>query len=201
MVRLKKPLTAIVAAAVLSASLTGCALRHTVPGYCIGNGWQDSRDDKEPINFLRLRQEPPLAYRLDSRDVLGIYIEGVLGSSDEPPPVHFPEAGDDTPPAIGYPVPVREDGTVSLPLVEPIDIRGLTLSAAEEKIRNTYIRKKILRADRERSECRFSRKRGFPQTLSLHHRCSRGSCKSGNDSAGADITRRKDLDDIPCAAV
>ncbi len=150
MVRLKKPLTAIFAATLLSASLTGCSLRQTVPGYCIGNGWQDSRDDKEPINFLRLRQEPPEAYRLDNRDVLGIYIEGVLGSSDEPPPVHFPEAGDKTPPAIGYPVPVREDGTVSLPLVEPINIRNLTLAAAERKIRDTYIKKKILRPDRER---------------------------------------------------
>ncbi len=130
---------------------SGCSIyRHTVPGYCVGDGIAESRTDKEPINFLRLRQEPPEAYRLDERDVLGVYIEGVLGSKDEPPPVHFPEAGENLPPAIGYPVPVREDGTVSLPLVEEVDVRGLTLGQAEKKIRNAYIRKRILKPDRER---------------------------------------------------
>lgn len=144
-------LHAIVAIAVLLACATGCSVyRNTVPGYCVGQGIGESRSDKEPINFLRLRQEPPEAYRLDERDVLGIYIEGVLGSKDEPPPVHFPEAGVDMPPAVGYPVPVREDGTISLPLIDPLDLRGLTLAEAEQRIRYTYISQKILKADRER---------------------------------------------------
>ncbi len=130
---------------------SGCSVyRNTVPGYCVGNGYKESRTDKEPINFLRLRQEPPEAYRLDARDVLGIYIEGVLGTKDEPPPVHFPEAGEDVPPAIGFPVPVREDGSISLPLVAPISVKGLTLPEAEQKIRETYNTRKILKPDRER---------------------------------------------------
>ncbi len=129
---------------------SGCSMyRQTVPGYCVSDGFYESRSDKEPINFLRLRQTPPVAYRLDERDVLGIYIEGVLGNKDEPPPVHFPEQGD-TPPAIGYPVPVREDGTVSLPLVRSVEVRGLTLSQAEQKIRQAFLDEKILRADRDR---------------------------------------------------
>jgi len=82
--------------------------------------------------------------------VLGIYIEGVLGNKDEPPPVHFPEEGDNLPPAVGYPVPVREDGTVSLPLADPIRVRGLTIGQVEQTIRNAYIRKKILKPERER---------------------------------------------------
>ncbi len=142
----------LITVAVLALAIsTGCSVyRQTVPGYCVGNGYQASRSDKEPINFLKLRQEPPDALRLDSRDVLGIYIEGVLGNKDEPPPVHFPEEGEDIPPAIGFPVPVREDGSISLPLVEPIEVRGLTLPEAERRIRDTYINKKILKADRER---------------------------------------------------
>lgn len=130
---------------------SGCSTyRQTVPGYCVGNGFEPSRTDKEPINFLRLRQEPPAEYRLDERDVLGIYIEGVLGNKDEPPPVHFPENGETHPPAVGYPVPIREDGTVSLPLIDPVDVRGLTIGQVEQKIRNAYIRKKILKPERER---------------------------------------------------
>ncbi len=140
-----------IALLIVIAGVSGCSMyRQTVPGYCVGDGFEESRSDKEPINFLRLRQEPPEAYRLDARDVLGIYIEGVLGSKDEPPPVHFPEAGEDMPPAIGYPIPIREDGTISLPLVDPMDLRGLTLAQAEQKIRNAYFRKKILKPERER---------------------------------------------------
>jgi hypothetical protein len=151
MVRLSSNTTHALVIAALLSSLTGCsAFRNTVPGYCVGDGYQESRSDKEPINFLRLRREPPPAYRLDSRDVLGIYIEGVLGNRDEPPPVHFPEEGYDIPPAIGYPVPIREDGTVSLPLIEPLSLKGLTLAGAEQKIRDAYIGKKILKPARER---------------------------------------------------
>lgn len=135
----------------LTIAASGCSTyRQTVPGYCVGNGFEPSRTDKEPINFLRLRQEPPAEYRLDERDVLGIYIEGVLGNKDEPPPVHFPEEGENHPPAVGYPVPVREDGTVSLPLIDPISVRGLTIGQVEQTVRNAYIRKKILKPERER---------------------------------------------------
>jgi hypothetical protein len=91
-----------------------------------------------PIDIARLRQEPPREYQLDAGDVLGIYIEGVLGDAESLPPVHFPEASSDLPPASGYPVPIREDGTLSLPLVPPIAIRGLTLSQAEDAIRRAY---------------------------------------------------------------
>ena len=151
MVRAHNRLLAVVTLSLSFACATGCSVyRNTVPGYCVGQGIGESRSDKEPINFLRLRQEPPEAYRLDERDVLGIYIEGVLGTKDEPPPVHFPEEGDDMPPAIGFPVPIREDGTISLPLIEALDLRGLTLAEAEQRIRYTYISQKILKPDRER---------------------------------------------------
>ena len=54
------------------------------------------------------------------------------------------------PPSIGFPIPIREDGTVSLPLVDPINLRGLTLQQAEQKIRKAYISKQILKPERER---------------------------------------------------
>ena len=138
--------------AIFAILASGCStVRNAVPANCIPPGGFDTpRSNKEPINFLRLRLDPPAAYQLGPRDVLGIYIEGVLGSRDEPPPVHFPEGGD-LPPAIGFPVPVREDGTVSLPLIPPFRVEGFTLAQAEQQIRSEYAQKRqILKADRDR---------------------------------------------------
>jgi len=91
-----------------------------------------------PIDIARLRQEPPREYLLDAGDILGIYIEGVLGEVDSVPPFHMPEGDSDRGPSLGYPVPVREDGTMGLPMVAPIRIRGLTLTQVENVIRKAY---------------------------------------------------------------
>ncbi len=109
------------------------------------------RNNLVPIDVSRLRQEPPREYLLDKGDILGIYIEGVLGDLNQLPPVHFPEPGSDRPPALGYPVPVREDGTLALPLVPPIQVRGLTLAQAQDAIRKAYtIDQEILKPGKDR---------------------------------------------------
>jgi len=105
--------------------------------------------NKIPIDMARLRQEPPEQYLLAPGDILGISIESILGKEGEPPPVQFPEEGSDLPPAIGFPFPVREDGTISLPLVPAISVEGLTLTQAREVIRKAYMDdQNILREDR-----------------------------------------------------
>lgn len=93
---------------------------------------------KVPIDVARLRQPKPAVYTLDDGDTLGIFIEGVLGNIDEAPPVQMPDPNSDLPPAIGYPVPVREDGTISLPLVRPIAVRGLSIQQVEQLITRVY---------------------------------------------------------------
>jgi protein involved in polysaccharide export with SLBB domain len=100
--------------------------------------------NKRPIDVARLRQAKPANYILDADDVLGVYIERILGNPDEAPPVQFPEPDSDLSPAIGFPIPVREDGTVSLPLVDPIPVRGLTLQQAEDLIKRTYVESELL---------------------------------------------------------
>jgi protein involved in polysaccharide export with SLBB domain len=98
---------------------------------------------------------------LGPEDILGIYIEGVLGDPEEPPPVHFPE-DEDIPPAVGYPTPVREDGTLSLPLVPPIMVEGLTLAQAEAEVRNAYtIKRQILVPGRDRIIVTLMRRRTY----------------------------------------
>ena len=91
-----------------------------------------------PLDPARLRQSKPDFYTLDSKDVLAIFVEGVLGNFEDAPPVQLPAPDSDLPPAIGYPVPVREDGTLSLPLIKPIPVRGLTIEQAETLIQRAY---------------------------------------------------------------
>ncbi|MBL8794543.1 MAG: polysaccharide biosynthesis/export family protein, partial [Planctomycetia bacterium] len=106
------------------------------------------RGDTLPLNFLR--QNPPEVYRLEPGDVLGVYIEGVLGDRTQLPPVRLVDASG-LPPAMGYPVPVRENGTVSLPFVEPIRVQGLSLLEAESTVRTAYtVDKEIIKPGRER---------------------------------------------------
>ena len=98
----------------------------------------DRKDNYKDISLLRLRQDPPESYLLGPGDVLGVYIKGVLGSEEELPPIHFPEDGN-RPPAVGLPVPVREDGTLSLPIIEPINVKGMSLVEASNAIKMAYI--------------------------------------------------------------
>ncbi len=97
------------------------------------------RVQTSPVEAAMLRNRPSKKYYLDTDDVLGIFIEGILGKMDEMPPVQLPDPDSDLPPSIGYPVPVRDDGTISLPLVEPIAVRGLTITQAEALIKSKYL--------------------------------------------------------------
>jgi len=102
------------------------------------------RANDESIDFALLGQEKPEAYILDEGDVLGVYIRDVLGDETTAPPVNFPDPESDLNPSIGYPTPVREDGTISLPLVDPIAVRGLTVPQAEELVKRTYEQEELL---------------------------------------------------------
>src|SRR5688572_15855174 len=103
--------------AVVACTMTGCVSMHyssnnlsampahQVPRELLGR----PKSEMQQISISRLRQEPPDVYLLGPGDVLGVYIENVLGIEGESPPVHFPEFGNQAP-ALGYPVPTREDG-------------------------------------------------------------------------------------------
>jgi protein involved in polysaccharide export with SLBB domain len=131
---------------------------HRLPPALLG----ERRNDRERIDLLRLRQDPPEVYLLAPRDILGVYIAGVVGNFDEAPPVHVQDKGG-LPPAIGVPFPVREDGTVSLPLVPPIPIDGLTVAEAEEAIKRAYTsgKKRLLRDDDARIVVTLWKRRAY----------------------------------------
>lgn len=99
--------------------------------------YQNEKNDLIDISLTRLRQDPPDVYLLGPGDILGVSIDNVLGSPDELPPVHFPEEGDD-PPAVGFPVPVRDDGTINLPFVPDLFVEGTSLEEATRIIEREY---------------------------------------------------------------
>ena len=84
------------------------------------------------------------SYFLDSGDVLGIFVEGVLGEKGSNPPIQYPDAEKNMLPAMGYPVAVRENGTISLPLIKPISMKGFTIQQAEELVKQAYYGNQIL---------------------------------------------------------
>ena len=139
----QRSLMLVLTLALLSVSSTGCTALFspidTIPASRVPRQFlAEPQANKIPIDFSRLRQDEPEFYTLDAEDVLGVFIENVLGDSREAPPVQIPDPNSDLPPAIGFPVPVRDDGTVSLPLVDPIPVRGLTIQQAEALITRAY---------------------------------------------------------------
>jgi len=112
----------MVASTLMTLSLTGCTALFSpidsipaarVPAQFLA----EPQANKVPIDASRLRQPKPEFYTLDSEDVLGIFIEGVLGNLDEAPPVQIPP----------------------LPLIQPIPVRGLTIQQAEALISRAYL--------------------------------------------------------------
>lgn len=130
--------------------LGGCSpYRGTIAASCVRPAYNDNpRGNKEPVNFVQLRQDPPPQYLLGPGDILGVFIEGVLGKFDEAPPVQL-STQPNTPPAIGYPVVIDEDGTVSLPLIPPLRVAQLTLPEALQIVRKAYVVDyQVLRSER-----------------------------------------------------
>jgi protein involved in polysaccharide export with SLBB domain len=102
------------------------------------------------LPLYKLRQPPPEEYRIGAEDVLGIWIEGILGEKGQPPVARFSEQGNQAP-ALGFPIPVRRNGTIALPLVPPIKVDGMTLEEAERAIVKAYtVDKEILKPGQER---------------------------------------------------
>jgi protein involved in polysaccharide export with SLBB domain len=157
-----------VGAALLAPLMTGCVSlsysptnlsavpAHQVPKEILGR----PKSEMQQISISRLRQQPPKSYRLDAGDVLGIYIENVLGIEGESPPVHFPERGDQ-PPALGFPVPINEDGTIALPYIQPIPIAGKSLSEATATIKQAYSSMDIIKEGRENVIVTLIRRRQY----------------------------------------
>jgi protein involved in polysaccharide export with SLBB domain len=142
----------------LSGALTGCAALtnpvaegvpvRRLPPEVLGS----SREATGTIPLTLLRRKPDCVYRLGPDDVLGVWIPGVLGEPNVAPPVEIAPAVQvrdqrRLPPAFGYPVPVAPDGTVTLPLIPPVPVAGLSVLEAQNAIHRAYVAKEVLRPE------------------------------------------------------
>jgi protein involved in polysaccharide export with SLBB domain len=151
----------LVACSLLSAALGGCAaltnpVADGVPVRLLAPELlARSKNDEHTIALNLLRQPPSPTYRLAPGDVLGMFIEGVLGDPNQPVPLHTTppvqiQNQRRLPPAVGFPVPVEDNGTIVLPQVGPVRVQGLSLSEAREAVRRLYLDKEILKPNKDR---------------------------------------------------
>lgn len=101
-----------------------------------------TRSGQETIDLKLLTQPEPVDYTIDGGDVLGVYIETIFPQIGQMPPVYYP-TNNESAPSMGYPVPVREDGTITIPLLGRLSVRGLTATQIEEMIRRKLLDQKI----------------------------------------------------------
>ena len=134
-------------------TLTGCAAMRPIQAvparYLPAELKGPSRQNLRMIDLSLLRQRPVAEHCVDSGDVLAVYIEGVLGNREQPPINQTLDGS--RPPTLGYPLTVRDDGTLSLPLINPIPVRGRSITQIEEAIRYAYTQeRRLLQPGRDR---------------------------------------------------
>ena len=95
-----------------------------------------SRADQQMIDLSLLRRPQNNDYRVDAGDVLAVYIENILGRADVPP-INQPQ-DPNRPPTLGYPLTVRDDGTLAVPRFGPIFVRGKSIPDVEATIRIAF---------------------------------------------------------------
>jgi len=110
-----------------------------------------SVEGMQPIPLNLLGQPQPDTYRVGPNDVLGLWIEGVLGERNQAPPLLPPVQLDNVtlPPAVGFPIQVQLDGTISLPLIQPLNVQGMSLAEIEKAIYRAYLEAEIFRNKKE----------------------------------------------------
>jgi len=85
----------------------------------------------QPVPMSALRRADAGEYRLDKGDTIGVYVENVLGNPGQPIPINPSATGH---PSLGFPVTVRDDGTIQLPDLPPFSVRGKTLAETQSLV-------------------------------------------------------------------
>jgi protein involved in polysaccharide export with SLBB domain len=156
-----------------------------------------STNNLVPLDPARLSQDPPRDYLLDDGDILGIYIEGILpfvppDRPPEPPPVNFPDATSQLDPSLGFPIAVINDGTIQLPNLEPIKVRGLTIDQTRDLIRKYYLDSEILRESSRLQPIVTLMKERTYNVIVIRQDMGAGATGGGGGAGQAGFTRATD---------
>jgi protein involved in polysaccharide export with SLBB domain len=110
-----------------------------------------SKSDLQPTPLPLLRHQEPDAYRVDRGDVLTVFAEDVLGVRDKIPVQTNPNPTAAKPATQGYPVTVQDDGTIQIPEIPPLQVRGMTINEVRAAIvKAITIDKKLIVVGKER---------------------------------------------------
>ena len=156
------------------SAFSGCITftKHAIPASRLPNQFAaPSKSDLLPINFSILGGNPVKEHLLDTGDVIAVSIQGVIPEdTSELPPIitgtqmsiareYYPPKGVLNVPGLGLPLNVRTDGSIQLPLVAPIQARGLTLLELSDKIREAYLDKEIMKEENDQVNVMLVRSR------------------------------------------
>jgi protein involved in polysaccharide export with SLBB domain len=94
------------------------------------------RADLKPIPLTVLRQREIETYTFEKGDVLAVVADNIIAPPGTVAPVKLPDAASDTA-ATGFPVPVGDDGSITLPQLPPIKVKGKTAAEVEALIKDT----------------------------------------------------------------
>jgi protein involved in polysaccharide export with SLBB domain len=154
-----------------------------------------SREAEKTIPLTLLRQEQPKNYLLDAGDILGVFVEGVLGDRNQIPPIiniAVSLTGTPPPPAVGFPIPVQEDGTIALPLLKPIDVRGKNVTEVQAEITKQYVEGGVINAG-ARILVTLARQRQYHVTVIRQDAGTGGVTGAGviNSASGTSINSKR----------
>ena len=131
-----------VLAAILA--LTGCAavtspVVNGVPAHMLPDDLlAESKENLKLIPPTWLKGTKRENYKLDTGDILAVLVHETLPKGTQILPVNFPDSSS-LPPTTGVPIPIRENGTISMPLIGSVSLRGLTIEEAEQKVIDAYV--------------------------------------------------------------
>jgi RNA polymerase sigma factor (sigma-70 family) len=145
--------------AILGATGAGVALsrqtggepsaKRDVPPDVVTN--KPTRGAERALPLTLLRQKPPDAYLLEAGDLLGVFVEDVFGAKGSVPPIinitPDQSAGHNPLPAVGYPVPVQQNGTIALPYLDALPVRGKSIDEVRKSVSDAYQQRGVLRPD------------------------------------------------------
>jgi hypothetical protein len=104
----------------------------------------ESKEDLVQVPLRRLQLPATTSYKIGPGDILAVYVESVLGEEGQLPPINLPDVESKLQPSVGFPLPVLDDGTIPLPLLDPLPVQGLTIPEARTAIFKAYRDRQII---------------------------------------------------------
>lgn len=120
----------------------------------------EPREGRSVFPFTALGQQKPAAHIIGPGDQLSVYVFGVVPPGVDETPVlqrtqpinqrYYPPHGSVVGATTGLPVEVDQNGKIELPLIDQVQVGGLTIPEATEAVKQAYRTKEITKEDTER---------------------------------------------------